>query len=75
LPPPKFADGGDALQVWRVAVNILSKQLRMADKRWFSSMGLGMGLTTPHCKNKLVTKDHKKPQARTGSLDKQGYKI
>jgi hypothetical protein len=29
---PKVADGGDALQVWRVATNILNKQSRAADK-------------------------------------------
>jgi hypothetical protein len=30
-----------------------------------------VGLTTPHRKNKLVTKDHKKPQTWTDSLDKR----
>jgi len=27
-----FVNGGDGLQIWRVAANILSKELRMADK-------------------------------------------
>jgi len=29
---PQVVDGGDGLQIWRVAVNILNKQLRSADK-------------------------------------------
>jgi hypothetical protein len=28
---PQVADGGDGLQIWRVAVNILNKLLRTAD--------------------------------------------
>jgi hypothetical protein len=31
--------------IWRVAVNILNKQSRTADKGWSSSLGLGEGLT------------------------------
>jgi hypothetical protein len=34
------ADGGDALQVWRVAANILNKQSRTAGKGWSSSLGV-----------------------------------
>jgi hypothetical protein len=30
---PQVADGGDALQVWRKAANILNKQSRTADSR------------------------------------------
>jgi hypothetical protein len=37
--------------------------------------GLGVGLTTPHHKNKPVTKVNKKPRTWTDSLDKQPYKI
>jgi hypothetical protein len=62
--------GGDNLQMWRIAVNILNKQSWTADKGLSSSLGLGMGLTTPHHKNKLVTKIHRKPQAWTDSFDK-----
>jgi hypothetical protein len=68
---PQVADGGDGLQIWRVAANILNKQSRTADKRWSSSLGLVVGLTTPHRKNKFVTKDHKKPRTWTESLDKR----
>jgi hypothetical protein len=37
------ADGGDALQVWRVTADILNKQSRAADKGWSSSWGVGRG--------------------------------
>jgi hypothetical protein len=51
-------------------VNILNKQSRTADKRWISSLRLGMRLKTPQRKkNKLVTKDHKKPWTWTDSVD------
>jgi hypothetical protein len=29
---PRFADGGDGLQIWRVTANILNKQSRIADR-------------------------------------------
>jgi hypothetical protein len=29
---PHVADGGDGLQIWKVAANILNKQSRTADK-------------------------------------------
>jgi hypothetical protein len=40
---PQVADGGDGLQMWRVAANILNKQSRTADKGWSSSLGVGRG--------------------------------
>jgi hypothetical protein len=40
---PQVADGGDGLQIWRVAANILNKQLRTADKGWSSSLGVQRG--------------------------------
>jgi hypothetical protein len=30
---PRVADGGDGLQIWRLAANIWNKQSRTADKR------------------------------------------
>jgi hypothetical protein len=48
----QVADAGDDLQLQRAVANILNKQSRIAGKGWFSS--LGVGLTTPHRKNKLV---------------------
>jgi hypothetical protein len=41
---PQVADGGDTLQLWRVAVNILNKQTRGGPLGW----GLGVGPTTHH---------------------------
>jgi hypothetical protein len=40
---PQVADGRDALQVWRVAANILNKQSRTADRGWSSSFGVARG--------------------------------
>jgi len=48
---PQTADGGTASPIWRVAANILNKQLRTADTGWSSSLGLGNVLTNPHRKN------------------------
>jgi hypothetical protein len=39
---PQFADGGD-LHIWKIAANILNKQLWASDKRWSSNFALGMG--------------------------------
>jgi hypothetical protein len=47
---PQVADGGEGLQVWRVAANILNKQFRTADKGWSSSLVVGQGAKTPHRK-------------------------
>jgi hypothetical protein len=47
---PQVADGGDSLQFWRVAANILNKQSWTVEKGWSSGLGLGVGLTTPHRK-------------------------
>jgi hypothetical protein len=41
---PQVATRGDALQVWRVAANILNKQSRTIEK----GLDLGAGLTTHH---------------------------
>jgi hypothetical protein len=37
--------------IWRAVANILNRQSRTADKGWFSSLGMGEMLTTPHRKN------------------------
>jgi hypothetical protein len=37
------ADGGDALNFWRAAANVLNKQSRTADKGWSSSLRVGRG--------------------------------
>jgi hypothetical protein len=41
---PRVADRGDGLHIWRVAANMLNKQLRTANSGWSST--LGVGLTT-----------------------------
>jgi hypothetical protein len=43
----------NGLQLWRVAANTLTKQLRTAEKGWSFSWGLGEVLTTPHRKTLL----------------------
>jgi len=40
---PQVADRGDGLLIWRIAANVLNKQPRTADNRWFSSLGVGRG--------------------------------
>jgi hypothetical protein len=40
---PQVADGGEGLKIWRVAANILSKQLRTADRGWPSRFEVGRG--------------------------------
>jgi hypothetical protein len=60
LSPQHGASSGcgwwNGLQLWRLAANIFNKQPRTDNKGWSSSLGLGVGLTTLHHKNKLVTK-------------------
>jgi hypothetical protein len=46
----RVAGGGDGLQIWREALNVLNKQSRTVDKGWSSSLGLGEVLTNPHRK-------------------------
>jgi hypothetical protein len=40
---PQVADGGNGLQIWRVAANLLNKQSGTAGKGWSSSLGVGGG--------------------------------
>jgi hypothetical protein len=51
---PRVVDGGDGLQMWRAAANILNKQPRKANKGWSSSWGLGVGMTTSHHKKSIL---------------------
>jgi hypothetical protein len=48
--------------VWRVAVNILNKQLRIADKSWFSSLGVGRGAKRLTVKTYHVMNHFTKPR-------------
>jgi hypothetical protein len=43
---PPVADGGEGLQIRRVAANILNKQSRTADRGWSYSSCVGQGRTT-----------------------------
>lgn len=45
---PKAASGGDSLQAWRVAANVLHKQSRTVDQRRSSSLVLGEVLMAYH---------------------------
>jgi hypothetical protein len=56
----QVADGGDGLQIWRVAANILNKQSRTADKGWSSPK-----------KGHIVTKCFTRPWTWTDSLNKR----
>jgi hypothetical protein len=52
----QVVDGKDGIQLWRVALNILNKQLWTPEKRWSSSFSVGHGGKPPHCKHKPVMK-------------------
>jgi hypothetical protein len=41
----QVADGGDGLQIWKVAAKILNKHSRIADTGWSSTLGVVVGLT------------------------------
>jgi hypothetical protein len=47
LARSRVADGRDGLQLWRLAANILNKQMRTNDKEWSSSLGVGRGTSNP----------------------------
>jgi hypothetical protein len=37
----QVSDGGDDLQMWRLAAKVMSKQSQTADKGWFSGVRVG----------------------------------
>jgi hypothetical protein len=47
---PEVADGGDVLQIWRVAAIILNKQSRTADREWLCRLEGWAGAHNPQCK-------------------------
>jgi hypothetical protein len=47
---PQVADGGDSLQFWKVAVNILNKSRGQPTRGGPPAWGLSVGLTNPHRK-------------------------
>jgi hypothetical protein len=59
---PRVADGGDGLQIWRVADNILNKQSRTPDKGLSSSLGIGRRANCYTVKIQLATKCYTGPR-------------
>jgi hypothetical protein len=55
---PHVADGGDGLQIWKVAANIINKQSRATDKGWASSLWIwgGANNSSPEKKINLLGK-------------------
>jgi hypothetical protein len=47
---PKVADGGDGLQIWRVAAIILIGQSRIADRGWLCRLEGWAWADNPPCK-------------------------
>jgi hypothetical protein len=47
---PQVADGGDGLQIWRVAANILNNSRGQSTRGGPPAWGLGVGLITLHRK-------------------------
>jgi hypothetical protein len=47
---PQVVNGGVSLQIWRVAVNVLHKQLWAPIRVVSPALRLGRGLKNPHCK-------------------------
>jgi hypothetical protein len=68
---PQVADGGDALQFKRVDANILKRSRGQEARGGPPAWGLGLGLTTPHCKIKLVTKILKRHRIWNNFFDKR----
>jgi hypothetical protein len=54
------ADGGDGLQMWWVAANVLNKQSRTADKGWFPSLAVewATNISTGGQKNSMLQMLH-----------------
>jgi hypothetical protein len=59
---PQVADGGDGLQIERLPENILNKQSEQPTRGCPSAWRLGVGIKLLAVKNKLVTKEYKKPR-------------
>jgi hypothetical protein len=41
LACPPVVDGGDSFEIWRVALNILNKNLRSSEQGWSSGLQAG----------------------------------
>jgi hypothetical protein len=40
---PQVADGGENLQIWRLAAKILKRQSQAAEEEWSSNLQIGQG--------------------------------
>jgi hypothetical protein len=59
----RVEDGGDGLQIWKVAVNILNKRSQTASEGWSSSLGVGRGANKSLAlQNHLITKCYIEPR-------------
>jgi len=67
---PRVADGGDGMQIWRVSLNELDKQLRTTDKGWSSNFGVEGGAKTPLRKNQLIMKCYTGPRNWMDTLER-----
>jgi hypothetical protein len=47
---PQVADGGDGLQIWRVAASMFNKQSQIANREWLCRLVGWAGADNPHCK-------------------------
>ena len=59
----------EGLQIWKVTANIMSRQLKTADKRWPLAWGLGELLTTPHRKNLTLVTNHTERTEKAGCCE------
>jgi hypothetical protein len=64
---PQVQEGGDCLQILKVAANILSKQSRRGNKGYSASLEVRENLTTLHCKAYAVNKYHSRARTCTHS--------
>jgi hypothetical protein len=53
---PQIPDGGEDLQIRRVAANVSNKKSRTANKGWSSSLGVGSG-STPHRNKSMMLRN------------------
>jgi hypothetical protein len=52
MEPPRVADGGDGLEIWRVVANILNKQSLTADEGWYYSLEVKENSLITKCYNR-----------------------
>jgi hypothetical protein len=62
---PQVADGGDGLQIWRVAAIILNKKSRSANREWLCILKRWAGADNPHCKYRTCYLTFKRASLRT----------